>query len=40
MESPNDLHPSFLSPFSDNQARAYEIDYQVPCRISDGYANP
>lgn len=30
MESANDLHPSFLSPFSDNQARAYEIDYQVP----------
>ncbi|CAF1553734.1 unnamed protein product, partial [Adineta steineri] len=30
MESPNDLHPSFVSPFSDNQGRAYEIDYQVP----------
>lgn len=30
MESPNDLYPSFVSPFSDNQARAHEIDYQVP----------
>ena len=30
MESSNDLHPSFISPFSDTQARAYEIDYQVP----------
>ncbi|CAF0874005.1 unnamed protein product [Adineta steineri] len=30
MESQNDLYPSFLSPFSDNQARPYEIDYQVP----------
>ncbi|CAF3766391.1 unnamed protein product [Rotaria sordida] len=30
MESTNDLHPSFISPFSDSQARAYEIDYQVP----------
>lgn len=30
MESSNDLYPSFLSPFSDSQARPYEIDYQVP----------
>ncbi|CAF2347547.1 unnamed protein product [Rotaria sp. Silwood2] len=30
MESQNDLYPSFLSPFSDSQARPYEIDYQVP----------
>ncbi|CAF1011856.1 unnamed protein product [Adineta ricciae] len=30
MESQSDLYPSFLSPFSDSQARPYEIDYQVP----------
>ncbi|CAF1330746.1 unnamed protein product [Rotaria magnacalcarata] len=30
MDSQNDLYPSFLSPFSDSQARPYEIDYQVP----------
>jgi CCR4-NOT transcription complex subunit 2 len=30
MESQNDLYPSFLSPFSESQARPYEIDYQVP----------
>jgi len=36
MESSNDLHPSFVSPFSDNQARAYEIDYQVPVEYQMG----
>ncbi|CAF1023976.1 unnamed protein product [Adineta steineri] len=36
MESPNDLHPSFVSPFSDNQGRAYEIDYQVPVEYQMG----
>ena len=36
MESPNDLHPSFVSPFSDSQARPYEIDYQVPVEYQMG----
>ncbi|UJR21555.1 hypothetical protein I4U23_024639 [Adineta vaga] len=36
MESPNDLYPSFVSPFSDNQARAHEIDYQVPSEYQMG----
>ena len=36
MESSNDLHPTFLSPFSDNQARAYEVDYQVPLEYQMG----
>ncbi|CAF3379639.1 unnamed protein product [Rotaria socialis] len=36
MESTSDLHPSFISPFSDNQARAYEIDYQVPVEYQMG----
>ena len=36
MESPNDLHPSFLSPFSDSQARPYEIDCQVPLEYQMG----
>jgi len=36
MESQNDLYPTFLSPFSDNQARAYEIDYQVPTEYQMG----
>jgi CCR4-NOT transcription complex subunit 2 len=36
MESSNDLHPSFVSPFSDNQARPYEIDYQVPVEYQMG----
>ena len=36
MESPNDLYPTFLSPFSDNQARPYEIDYQVPTEYQMG----
>ncbi|CAF4785184.1 unnamed protein product [Rotaria sp. Silwood1] len=36
MESTNDLYRSFISPFSDNQARAYEIDYQVPMEYQMG----
>ena len=36
MESQNDLYPTFVSPFSDNQARAYEIDYQVPLEYQMG----
>lgn len=36
MESPNDLYPTFVSPFSDNQARPYEIDYQVPSEYQMG----
>lgn len=36
MESPNELYPSFVSPFSDHQARVYEIDYQVPIEYQMG----
>ena len=36
MENSNDLYPSFLSPFSDSQARPYEIDYQVPLEYQMG----
>lgn len=36
LESSNELHPTFLSPFSDSQARPHEVDYQVPMEYQMG----